>query len=113
MVVWFWWGGILKDMVPRTATARPRKRPRTPNLLWLYRKRLGFSQKQVATLLGHHTTSHVSDYERGVRRPSLETVLKLSIILRMPTAGLYQGLYPKLKRQVQKARKRLNLHYDH
>lgn len=71
------------------------------NHLWLYRKRMGFSQKQVALLLGHKSTWPISDYERGKRLPTLTTALKLEIILRVPVAFLYQDLYGNLKRKIR------------
>src|SRR4051812_6231397 len=40
-----------------------------PNDLVLYRRRMGFTQKQVAHLLGHHDSSMVSHYEHGRAMP--------------------------------------------
>ncbi len=74
-----------------------------PNRLWKYRKRLGFSQRKVATLLGHLTSNHVSDYEAGRRRPSLTTALKLEILYRVPVAFLFPEEYRRL-RDVLRAR---------
>lgn len=73
----------------------------TQNHLWIYRKRMGYTQKQVAHLLGHKTASHLSGYEHGKRLPSLETALKLEIVLRVPVAFLYQDLCRKLKREIR------------
>jgi len=81
--------------------------PSLQNQLWIYRKRMGFSQKDVASLLGHKTTSHVSDYEQGKRLPGLETALKLEIILRVPVAFLYGELYEELKQSLRKTEERL------
>ena len=72
----------------------------TQNHLWIYRKRMGYTQKQVAHLLGHKSASHLSGYEHGKRLPSLETALKLEIVLRVPIAYLYQDLCRKLKRKI-------------
>lgn len=58
---------------------------------------MGYSQKMVARLLGHQTVAHVSDYEREVRLPSLETALKLEIVLCTPVAFLFPRLYSELK----------------
>ena len=41
------------------------------NNLVLYRRRMGFTQKQVARLLGHRDTSMVSHYEHGRALPPL------------------------------------------
>ena len=80
---------------------------RHPNYLWIYRKRMNFSQKRVALLLGHKTTTHVSDYERGRRLPSLRTALKLEIILRIPIAFVYGEQYNTLKRNIREVESRL------
>lgn len=77
------------------------------NNLWQYRKRWGYSQKQVAFLLGHKSTWPISDYERGKRLPTLTTALKLEIILRVPVAFLYQDLYGNLKRKIREAEESL------
>lgn len=73
------------------------------NNLWQYRKRMGFSQKQVAFLLGHKSTWPISDYERGKRLPTLTTALKLGIILRVPPDFLYQDICGNLKRKIRNA----------
>jgi len=41
------------------------------NNLVLYRRRMGFTQKHVARLLGHRDTSMVSHYEHGRSFPPL------------------------------------------
>ena len=57
---------------------------RPKNRLWLYRKKMGYSQKVVAQLLGRKSSARICDYERGKFLPSLETALKLEIILGIP-----------------------------
>jgi DNA-binding XRE family transcriptional regulator len=71
------------------------------NNLWQYRKRWGYTQKQVAFLLGHKSTWPISDYERGRRLPKWITAMKLGIILHVPSDFLYQDLYGNLKRQIR------------
>ena len=61
---------------------------------------MGYTQKQVAALLGHSTLAHVSAYERGKRFPSLETALKLEVILCVPVAFLFEDWYRELRRGV-------------
>ena len=68
---------------------------------------MGYSQKTVAILLGHKTTTHISDYECGRRLPSLKTALKLEIILRIPIAYLYGETYNTLKRNIRQIEARL------
>lgn len=77
----------------------------------MYRKRMGYSQRYVALLLGHKSVSPISDYEQGKRLPSLETALKLELVLRVPVAFLYQGLYGELKQKIRQKEEHLKLHH--
>jgi transcriptional regulator with XRE-family HTH domain len=77
------------------------------NRLWIYRKRMRYSQRTVALLLGHKTATHVSAYEHGRRLPSLETALKLELILRVPVAFLFQDAYLAAKRIIRDREERL------
>jgi transcriptional regulator with XRE-family HTH domain len=72
-----------------------------PNQLDLYRRRMRFSMSQVAHLLGHKGTSVLSNYERGLRLPTLVNALKLSIILRVPVEFLFGALYDGLRGQIR------------
>jgi len=65
---------------------------RTPNRLWLARKRRGLGQKQVAFLIGK-TIDEVSRYERGVRLPELLTLLSIEIVYGAPLRVLFKDLY--------------------
>jgi len=71
------------------------------NNLVLYRRRMGFSQKQVARLLGHRDTSMVSHYEHNRALPPLAVALGLEIIYRVPVAFLFPSMYDELKRQIR------------
>lgn len=62
------------------------------NRLWLARKRRGLGQKQVAYLLDK-TVDEISRYERGIRIPSLETVLGLELIYGIPARMLFRDIY--------------------
>ena len=72
------------------------------NNLVLYRRRMGFSQKQVARLLGHRDTSMVSHYEHGRALPPIAMALSLEIIYRVPVAFLFPGMYDELKRRIRR-----------
>ncbi len=72
------------------------------NDLVLYRRRMGFSQKQVARLLGHRDTSMVSHYEHGRALPPIAMALSLEIIYRVPVAFLFPGMYDELKRRIRR-----------
>jgi transcriptional regulator with XRE-family HTH domain len=71
------------------------------NNLVLYRRRMGFTQKQVARLLGRRDTSTVSHYENGRSFPPLPIALSLEIILRVPVAFLFPGLYDETKLRIR------------
>ena len=70
------------------------------NNLLLYRRRMGFSQKHVARLLGHPNNEMLFRYERGRRLPPLMTALRLEIIYRVPVAFLYGRTYDAMREEV-------------
>ena len=78
-----------------------------PNKLDLYRRRMRFSQRHVAHLLGHQDNSGWSDYERGDRLPSLVNALRLAIILRVPVEFLFGALHEELRGQIRAEEERL------
>jgi DNA-binding XRE family transcriptional regulator len=77
------------------------------NLLALYRRRFGYSQKRVAHLLGHKSHAALSCYERGRTLPTLTTALKLEIILRTPIAFLFPGIHDTLRIEIRAEEGRL------
>ncbi|MDQ3817779.1 MAG: helix-turn-helix domain-containing protein [Acidobacteriota bacterium] len=74
---------------------------KTKNRLWLARKRRGLQQKQIAKLLNHRAVTQVSRYEKGLRLPSLETALRLEIILGVPARMLFNELYQQLEGDIR------------
>jgi len=62
---------------------------------------MGFSQKQVARLLGHRDTSMLSHYEHNRALPPLAIAFGLEIIYRVPAAFLFPGMYDELKRKIR------------
>ncbi|HZU31274.1 MAG TPA: helix-turn-helix transcriptional regulator [Candidatus Angelobacter sp.] len=70
------------------------------NNLWVARRRLRMSQKQVARLLGHASTTMLSKYERGRRPPPFEIAIKLTIIYKMNIEELFPQLYRELKTEI-------------
>ena len=82
------------------------------NHLWKYRKRMGFSQEEVAAILGHVNATHVSVYERGRKLPSFITALKLEIVYRVPVAFLFPDLYIRLKTSLRAREERLRAKWD-
>lgn len=84
------------------------KRHQHQNSLLLYRRRLGFSQKHVARLLGHPNTQMLSHYERGNSLPPVMTALRLEIIYRVPVAFLYARVYEGMRNVIRQEEERLN-----
>jgi transcriptional regulator with XRE-family HTH domain len=74
---------------------------RHKNNLLLYRKRMGFSQKFVAYLLGQPSTRMLSYYERGDCLPPVYTALQLEIIYRVPLAFLYGRSYDSMRQEIR------------
>ena len=62
---------------------------------------MGFSQKQVARMLGHADASMISHYERSRALPPLMVALSLEIIYRTPVAFLFPPMYDELKRYIR------------
>jgi len=71
------------------------------NRLVIYRRRIGFSQKQVARLLGLKGTSMLSRYEHGRSLPPLPMAFSLGIVLRVPVEFLFPGLYEGLRNRIR------------
>lgn len=71
------------------------------NYLKLYRRKMGYTQKEVAALLGVKSSTAISNYENNKKSPSLLTLLKLEIILRTPVAFLYKDWYLEFKKQIR------------
>lgn len=67
------------------------------NRLRKFRKQMGFTQMEVAIMLGYKCTSQLSRWEEGLAMPSIINLFKLSVIYgRLPT-DLYLDLYLNLK----------------
>ena len=63
---------------------------------------MGFTQKQVARLLGQRDTSMISHYEHSRALPPLMVALGLEIVYRVPVAFLFPGMYGELKGRIRK-----------
>lgn len=79
------------------------------NTLVVYRKRMGFSQKQVAHLLGHRSTTMLSRYEHGRCLPPFLTALRLEIVYRIPVAFLFDERYRHMREEIRREEERLKL----
>jgi len=92
-------GNCYSDLKPQLAMDSHKEKQ---NDLVLYRKRMGFTQKQVARLLGQRDATMISHYEHGRALPPLAMALSLEIIYRTPVAFLFPTLYDELRRQIRK-----------
>src|SRR5438876_1033705 len=86
------------DLEPKTSMKAIKQ---NHNNLVLYRRRMGFSQKQVSRLLGQCDSSMVSHYEHSRAMPPLAVALSLEIIYRVPVAFLFPSLYDQLKLSIR------------
>jgi transcriptional regulator with XRE-family HTH domain len=82
------------------------------NYLRTHRRRRGFSQTEVAILLGCTHGSKVSRYERGERIPKFSTLLELEVIFGAPLAVLFAGASHTAVARVRNRAKRLHRELD-
>jgi transcriptional regulator with XRE-family HTH domain len=71
-----------------------------PNYLRSYRKRCGFTQDEIAWLLGCRYDTKVSRYERFARQPLLPTVFAYEVIFQTPARMLFPGVAEEVERAV-------------
>ena len=71
------------------------------NLLWITRTKRGMPRKQLASLLGHKTTSQLCRWEEGSQLPNLCNALLLSHFLQMPVEFLFKDLRNDLVRRTK------------
>jgi transcriptional regulator with XRE-family HTH domain len=77
------------------------------NALVKYRKRMNFSQKQVAALLGFRNTAILSHYEKGTALPSLKRAMALEAIYRVPIAFLFPNLNQQIRSEIREKEDRI------
>jgi transcriptional regulator with XRE-family HTH domain len=80
----------------------PMSSHRLPHYLRTYRKRAGFSQDELAWLLGCRCGTKVSRYERFARTPNLQTVFAYEIIFGVPARELCAGIFEVVSRATSK-----------
>ena len=86
-----------------------------PDHLRSHRKRAGFSQEEIAFLLGRHTAGQASRYEHFRCIPCLHTALAYHIIFQSSPRELFKGDYETVERSVGQRANRLaqDLDTDH
>jgi transcriptional regulator with XRE-family HTH domain len=78
-----------------------------PNYLRMHRKRAGFSEDEMAFLLGLHSASPISRYEHFHSIPGLLTALAYHAVFQTSPPELFGGKYQKVARMVRRRAKRL------
>jgi transcriptional regulator with XRE-family HTH domain len=64
-----------------------------PNKLLEHRKRVGLTQRQVATLLGFVSDERISRWEKGDGVPHIVNLFRLSKLYEVTPQKLYPELY--------------------
>ena len=72
----------------------------TSNLRSL-RRRAGFSQRDLAELIGYLSGDQVSRHERADSLPSLMAAFSYEIVFRIPVAELFPGVYETVKLEIE------------
>ena len=73
---------------------------RIKNNLRQYRKLRGYSQTDVAKILGFKRTNRISNWEKGITIPNMKNLLKLSILYGTLPQELYFNYYQSLRAKV-------------
>jgi transcriptional regulator with XRE-family HTH domain len=71
------------------------------------REENGYKQSDIAFLLGHGCSSHVSCYERGLIMPDSENLLKLCYILHTLPEWLYPEITRRWRMEIENAKEDL------
>lgn len=69
---------------------------RFKNYLFRLRRIRGYSQKQLAMLLGLQTRKAISEFEQGRRLPPVKTAMLLEIVLGAKLSEIYADVYQEL-----------------
>lgn len=77
--------------------------------LAVWRKRLGYEQKQIAILLGHETKHQISRYENGQRVPDLKAAIKLAILYGLPIQVLFDGYFRRCTKELKARLKKFDV----
>ena len=80
---------------------------RLQHYLRTYRRRSGFSQREIAHLLGASSGEKVSRYESFARNPSVVTVFAYEIIFNQPAREIFAGVYDAVRDNVRTRAKRM------
>jgi DNA-binding XRE family transcriptional regulator len=98
-------GNYFAPLIPYDVSCYPLDMERAsrtfPNTLRLHRKMMGYSQRQVARLLGLHDTVPVSLWEKGAKLPSTVNLIQLSLIYRTYPNQLYDNVFQDFRENLR------------
>src|SRR5687767_12074943 len=80
-----------------------------PNTLRTFRKLMKYDQKDVAFLLGLKGAGRISEWEKGKSNPSIDNLIKLSIVYRTLCDQLYIHARTKYIPEIREREKQLYL----
>jgi transcriptional regulator with XRE-family HTH domain len=83
------------------------RRHQFQNRLRKHRRTMGYSQKQVAWLLGHKNTSSLSRWEKGITMPTVDNLIKLAFLYRTLCDQLYFDLSLEYRQTLRQKEKQL------
>lgn len=78
-----------------------------PNSVLKYRERLGFTQEQLAHIVGCKGSRRIRRIESGGVMPGSVMVLRLGAALRVPVEILYMQTYDELREEVRAIEERM------
>lgn len=73
------------------------KSRKIPNHLRRFRKQMGLTQKEIASLLGFSSTKRIILWEQGKAQPGIYNLFRLSIIYHVFPHELYPEYYHEMK----------------
>ncbi len=79
---------------------------RIPNCLRKFRKVSGYTQRQVALILGVRTTGMISRWENGSRLPSPINIFRLAALYGTLADALYIDMMRRLREEIKASRER-------
>jgi transcriptional regulator with XRE-family HTH domain len=74
-----------------------------------HRRVWGLTQREMATLTGFKSTTHVSRIENGKRAPTVEVALACQVIFGMPPSAMFPHVYNLVEEKVMRNIYRLHL----
>lgn len=78
------------------------RRKRIPNYLRRCRKARGFTQREVAWILGLESSSMISRWEKGVSLPETLNAIKIAVVYQITVDYVFEELRDTLSDEIRK-----------